>query len=167
MVLATHFSQRRFRRPRLCLSHSPSPSCAAKGDVLKVRSARNAGADLAKIGYRLKVNDLQLFVRGSMGADSELHAHAERRLRAAVVAAEERRHLFFEGRSWPLVLVDTLHVGGEGEEVSGGLRAPMPGKVITLAAEPGTAVGKGAALLVMERWRTTSRSCAACIGMRA
>ena len=35
-------------------------------------------------------------------------------VRAAVVAAGERRHVFFEGRSWPLSLVDTLYVGGDG-----------------------------------------------------
>ena len=54
------------------------------------------------------------------------------------------------GASWPLALVDTLHVGGAGEEVEGGLRAPMPGKVIALAVEPGTTVEKGAPLLVLE-----------------
>jgi 3-methylcrotonyl-CoA carboxylase alpha subunit len=46
--------------------------------------------------------------------------------------------------------VDTLHVGGEGEEVEGGLRAPMPGKVISLVAQLGATVEKGAPLLVLE-----------------
>jgi 3-methylcrotonyl-CoA carboxylase alpha subunit len=41
-------------------------------------------------------------------------------------------------------------VGGAGEEVEGGLRAPMPGKVIALSVEPGTQVEKGAPLLVLE-----------------
>jgi len=92
-----------------------------------------------------------VFVRGTLAEDSALHAQlGERRVRAAVVATGERRHLFFEGRSWPLSLVDTLHVGGEGEEVEGGLRAPMPGKVIALVVEPGATVEKGAPLLVLE-----------------
>ena len=44
-----------------------------------------------------------------------------------------------------------LHVGGAGErEVEGGLRAPMPGKVIALVVEAGTKVEKGAPLLVLE-----------------
>ncbi|WP_179400735.1 acetyl/propionyl/methylcrotonyl-CoA carboxylase subunit alpha [Burkholderia guangdongensis] len=102
-------------------------------------------------GYRLTVGAQPVVVRGSLGADSELHALlGERRLRAAVVASNERRHVFFEGRAWPLAVVDTLHVGGEGDEVAGGLRAPMPGKVIALAVEPGTRVEKGAPLLVLE-----------------
>ena len=48
------------------------------------------------------------------------------------------------------MLVNTLHTGGEGEEVEGGLRAPMPGKVIALSAQPGKLVEKGAPLLVLE-----------------
>jgi 3-methylcrotonyl-CoA carboxylase alpha subunit len=102
-------------------------------------------------GYELKLGSLQVFGRGTLGPDSALHAQlGERRIRAAVVATGERRHVFFEGRSWPLSLVDTLHIGGEGEEVEGGLRAPMPGKVIALAVEPGAKVEKGAPLLVLE-----------------
>jgi len=89
-------------------------------------------------------------VRGSI-AEGDLQAEVgERRLRAAVVAAGERRHVFFAGRSWPLARVDTLHVGGAGDDAHGGLRAPMPGKVIALLARPGTVVDKGAPLLVLE-----------------
>ena len=71
-------------------------------------------------------------------------------MHAAVVASNERRHVFVEGRVWLLALVNTLHVGGAGDEVEGGLRAPMPGKVIALAVEPGVEVEKGAPLLVLE-----------------
>ena len=94
-----------------------------------------------------------MFVRGTLGDDGELHAQlGDRRVRAAVVAAAERRWVFFEGRSWPLSLVDLLHVGGGGggNEVEGGLRAPMPGKVIAVSAQVGATVEKGAPLLVLE-----------------
>ncbi|WP_298234905.1 acetyl/propionyl/methylcrotonyl-CoA carboxylase subunit alpha [uncultured Azohydromonas sp.] len=102
-------------------------------------------------GYEFNLAGQRVFARGTLGADSELMAQlGERRLRAAVVAAGERRQVFFEGRSWPLAMVDRLHVGGEGEEAEGGLRAPMPGKVIALIAQPGAAVEKGAPLLVLE-----------------
>ena len=46
--------------------------------------------------------------------------------------------------------MDTLHVGGAGDEVQGNLKAPMPGKVIAWMAEPGATVEKGAPLLVLE-----------------
>lgn len=101
--------------------------------------------------HRLSVGGVQVLARGSLGVDSELQAQlGERRLRAAVVASGERRHVFFEGRSWPLVLVDTLHVGGAGDEHEGGMRAPMPGKVIALSVAPGAMVEKGDPLLVLE-----------------
>jgi len=102
-------------------------------------------------GHELTVGRQRLFARGALGTDSELQAQlGERRVRAAVVASGERRHVFLEGRPWPLSVVDTLHVGGDGEEVEGGLRAPMPGKVISVLVQPGATVEKGTPLLVME-----------------
>jgi len=116
------------------------------GDVMQ-----QIGVEVIRGGHQLTLGNQRVYARGTLGADSELHAQlGERRVRAAVVAAGERRQVFFGGRSWPLSLVDTLHVGGEGEEVEGGLRAPMPGKVIALVAQPGATVQKGAPLLVME-----------------
>ncbi len=102
-------------------------------------------------GHELTLTGQHVFARGTLGPDSQLQAQlGERRLRAAVVASGERRHVFFEGRSWPLALVNTLHVGGGGDEVAGGLKAPMPGKVIALIATAGATVDKGAPLLVLE-----------------
>jgi 3-methylcrotonyl-CoA carboxylase alpha subunit len=102
-------------------------------------------------GCELALGAQRVFARGTLGPDSQLQAQlGERRLRATVVASGERRHVFFEGRSWPLSVVNTLHVGGGGEEAAGGLKAPMPGKVIALIAVPGTTVDKGAPLLVLE-----------------
>jgi len=102
-------------------------------------------------GHRLGLDGQSVFARGTLGPDSQVQAQlGERRLRAAVVAAGERRHVFFEGRSWPIVVVDTLNVGGRGEELEGGMKAPMPGKVIALVATTGVRVEKGAPLLVLE-----------------
>ena len=107
--------------------------------------------NVAAGGHELQVGSQRLFARGTLGLDSELQAQlGERRIHAAVVPSGERRQVFFDGRSWPLSLMDTLHVGGAGEEVEGSLRAPMPGKVIALLVQPGTVVEKGTPLLVME-----------------
>ncbi|HEU0202377.1 MAG TPA: acetyl/propionyl/methylcrotonyl-CoA carboxylase subunit alpha [Burkholderiaceae bacterium] len=109
------------------------------------------GVEASGEGYELSIGDHRVRVRGALGANGQMHAQlGERRVNAAVVITGERRHVFFEGRAWALSLVDTLYVGGEGEEAGGGLKAPMPGKVIALLAEPGAAVEKGAPLLVME-----------------
>ena len=107
---------------------------------------------LPRQGWRIALEGAPAVeARATPGADGALLVQlGERRLHAAVVAAGERRHVFFEGRSWPLSLVDNLHVGGGGDEAEGGLRAPMPGKVIAWLAQPGATVDKGAPLLVLE-----------------
>ncbi|MBK4739193.1 acetyl/propionyl/methylcrotonyl-CoA carboxylase subunit alpha [Noviherbaspirillum pedocola] len=102
-------------------------------------------------GWNLSLGESLVFARGTLGANGQIHAQlGERRLHAAVVTAGERRHVFLEGRAWPLARVDNLHTGGEGEEAGGGLRAPMPGKIVALLAQSGTLLEKGAPLLVME-----------------
>ena len=102
-------------------------------------------------GHELSLGPHAVFVRGSAGPNGQLHAQlGERRVNATVVVTAERRHVFFEGRAWPLSLVGTLHVGGAGDDVGGGLKAPMPGKVISLIASVGASVEKGAPLLVLE-----------------
>ncbi|KQV94058.1 acetyl/propionyl/methylcrotonyl-CoA carboxylase subunit alpha [Rhizobacter sp. Root1221] len=162
-TLAELLRERRLAEKKAAQSADPnSPWRALDGWRLNGRSGRQlvfrlgdavqeVGIEFVPGGHRLTVGGLQVVARGSLGVDSELQAQlGERRLRAAVVASSERRHVFFDGRSWPLSLVDTLHVGGAGEEVEGGLRAPMPGRVIALAVQPGAIVEKGAPLLVLE-----------------
>jgi 3-methylcrotonyl-CoA carboxylase alpha subunit len=74
----------------------------------------------------------------------------ERRVHAAVVVTGEKRHVFFEGRAFPFVRVDPSRGAGRGDDGTGRLTAPMPGKVIALLAAPGKKVDKGAPLLVLE-----------------
>ncbi len=102
-------------------------------------------------GYRLTIAGTLLGARGSLGADGQLQARlGDRHLRATVVPQGERRQVFVEGRAWTIVIVDALESGGAGDELEGGLKAPMPGKVIALIATAGTVVDKGAPLLVLE-----------------
>ncbi|NTV12219.1 MAG: 3-methylcrotonyl-CoA carboxylase, partial [Zoogloea sp.] len=72
------------------------------------------------------------------------------RLRATVVVAGERRHVFARGHTWVFACVDPLDHGFEAAGAEGGLLAPMPGKVIALLAAPGDEVEKGAPLLILE-----------------
>jgi 3-methylcrotonyl-CoA carboxylase alpha subunit len=86
------------------------------------------------------------------GADGTMAATlGDRRFAAAVVAHGDRRQVFVGGRSHALAHVDLLGISGaEHDEEGAGLLAPMPGKVVALVARPGTAVEKGAPLLVLE-----------------
>ncbi|MDE2503462.1 MAG: 3-methylcrotonyl-CoA carboxylase, partial [Burkholderiales bacterium] len=116
-------------------------------------------------GLVLTLGGQRVDARASLGPDSELQAQlGERRVRAAVVAAGERRHVFFEGRSWPLALANPLQAGVGSNEAEGSLRAPMPGKVIALAVAAGALVDKGAALLVMEAMKMEHTIAAPCRG---
>jgi 3-methylcrotonyl-CoA carboxylase alpha subunit len=88
---------------------------------------------------------------GALRADGSLRADLDgRRMNVTVIAAGEKRHVFFDGMSFIFAAVDPLHHTGEGAGAEGGLTAPMPGKVIALLAEPGAKVAKGTPLVVLE-----------------
>ena len=73
-----------------------------------------------------------------------------RRLQATVVPSGDRRQVFLDGRSWSMTLVEPLDAGSRDDDHVGGLKAPMPGKVIALVAATGAVVDKGAPLLILE-----------------
>ena len=88
-----------------------------------------------------------------------------RRLNTTVIAAGEKRHVFLDGMSYQIVVVDPLfHAAGTGG-AEGGLVAPMPGKVIALIATPGQTVEKGAPLLILEAMKMEHSICAPVAGM--
>jgi len=102
-------------------------------------------------GHELTIGGQSLVVRGQFGPSGTVHAQlGERRVSAAVVTSGEKRQVFFEGRSWPVTVVGALSAGGGGDDHAGGLKAPMPGKVIALIATAGSVVEKGTPLLVLE-----------------
>ena len=74
----------------------------------------------------------------------------DRRLIASVVAVDDKRHIFLNGATHVLLRDDPLHLVEAGGAQGGGLTAPMPGKVVTLLAQPGQKVEKGAPLLILE-----------------
>jgi 3-methylcrotonyl-CoA carboxylase alpha subunit len=102
-------------------------------------------------GFLLDFDDLTVFANGELCVDGSLRADlAGRRMNVTVVAAAEKRHVFFDSQSFIFVAIDPYHHAGEGGGVEGSLAAPMPGKVIALLAAPGTTVAKGTPLVVLE-----------------
>ena len=103
-------------------------------------------------GWQLVLDGTTTTASASASADGALAATlGERRFPAAVVAGGDRRHVFVAGRTHAFTVVDLFGVSGaEHDEEGVGLVAPMPGKVIALVASPGSAVEKGAPLLVLE-----------------
>jgi 3-methylcrotonyl-CoA carboxylase alpha subunit len=105
----------------------------------------------ARGGYELVLDGIATAARGERTGNSTLRIElGGMRLPATVIAAGEKRHVFLHGRAWQLACVDPLYHAGEGVGESGGLAAPMPGKVISLIAQPGSEVEQGAPLLILE-----------------
>ena len=102
-------------------------------------------------GYALELDGIATPARGERTGHSMLRIElGGMRLPATVIASGEKRHVFLHGRAWQLACVDPLYHAGEGVGEGGGLAAPMPGKVISLIAQPGSAVAQGAPLLILE-----------------
>jgi len=82
----------------------------------------------------------------------ELHVVlGDAQARATAVLHQQAVHLFMDGQTHVLNIVDALaDAAGDSEIHQGGMTAPMPGKIIAIAVAVGDTVRKGDALLVME-----------------
>ena len=102
-------------------------------------------------GWELSLGDIKVAVRGQLLGHGQLQVQlGERRIKATVVASGERRQVFVDGHAYALQRVPLLDVGGGAAEQAGGLRSPMPGKIVALLVAPGSSVEEGTPLLVME-----------------
>ena len=118
--------------------------------VRTVRMTHEAGAWTALVDHAPGGgNPLRLAGIRDAGGGLELRIDGVRQA-ATVVADGDRRVVFLAGRSWPLVLEDPFAAGDAEEGGEGRLTAPMPAKVIRVAAAVGDRVARGAVLLVLE-----------------
>ncbi|CAN5507229.1 acetyl/propionyl/methylcrotonyl-CoA carboxylase subunit alpha [soil metagenome] len=102
-------------------------------------------------GWQLTIGDDTIPVSGVSTAAGELRARiGDSSVNAAVLATGTRRHVFHEGHTWLVDVLPAWKGAGGLEDQHGGLRAPMPGKVIALLAKAGAMVEKGAPLLMLE-----------------
>ena len=99
-------------------------------------------------------------VSGALEADGRVRA----RIGGATLTAEVARvadggggarlAVFVQGRAHEIGLADPLASAGGSEDESGGLAAPVPGKVVRLLCEAGARVRRGAPLAVVEAMKT-------------
>jgi|TARA_B110000977_G_scaffold190135_1_gene260542 3-methylcrotonyl-CoA carboxylase alpha subunit len=68
----------------------------------------------------------------------------------SVVAAGMQRHVFARSGQALLSVVDLLSASQQVDDGGGGLNAPMPGKVVSIAVKAGDTVSKGQVVAVME-----------------
>ncbi|MBS0545811.1 MAG: acetyl/propionyl/methylcrotonyl-CoA carboxylase subunit alpha [Proteobacteria bacterium] len=127
-------------------------ACARRELVFRLGDLQQAVAVVyRRDGYRLTVGARSVLARGELNPRGLLRVELDGlRMDATVIVAAEKRHVFLQGRTWPLNRVDPLLHTGEGAGAEGGLLAPMPGKVIALVAAEGAKVEKGAPLLILE-----------------
>ena len=112
---------------------------------------RAVGVAYADGSYILHLDGTAIPARGELAGDGALRAElAGRWLSATVIADGDKRHVFVDGWDYVLSAIDPLSPRGERSSAAGALTAPMPGKIIALLAEPGSAVEKGAPLLILE-----------------
>ena len=89
----------------------------------------------------------------------------DRRREAQIIHVGGQLHLFLDGRHYEFSPLDPLAEYSSDAHEQGGLTAPMPGKIIALLKQPGDAVEKGAALLVMEAMKMEHTLCAPARGI--
>jgi 3-methylcrotonyl-CoA carboxylase alpha subunit len=118
---------------------------------------RRGAADISVVAtylgetFRLALGARSVSARGRLIGHDGLEAEFDgRRLKAAVVTAGGFTHVFAQGGAWKLERIDPLEFTAEGAGGHGGLRAPMPGRIVALLVEPGVRVEKGAPLLILE-----------------
>lgn len=67
-----------------------------------------------------------------------------------LTAGVDQSHLFIQGRAYQAELQDLDHTESYGQEVTGQLNAPMPGRVISVLATAGEEVLEGSPILILE-----------------
>ena len=88
-----------------------------------------------------------------------------RRIEATVVPTGEDLQVFVDGRRHLVTPVNHLAQASHRVEDHGGLRAPMPGRIVALLAQVGTELEKGAPLVVMEAMKMEHTICAPAKGI--
>ena len=102
-------------------------------------------------GYQLDLPGGRWRVAGEIARDGDLLADIEgRRLKAAVIKHQRELTILQQGRAWQLTLHDPRLDAMVGEEVPGGLIAPMPGTVVAVRVTPGDRVKRGDPLMSVE-----------------
>ncbi|MFZ0393966.1 MAG: biotin/lipoyl-containing protein, partial [Terracidiphilus sp.] len=138
-----------------------SPWAARDGWRLGSRLTRTLQFETGGLAATVKVAYRAAGFRMTIG-NQELEAHAEllgsevdavideRQVAGTVVRTHEDLHVFHDGGYFIFHYDDPLEVEAHHHAGEGSLMAPMPGRVVALAATPGARVEKGAPLLVLE-----------------
>ena len=102
-------------------------------------------------GYGMSAGGSSVEGNGTLAGEHDVDAMlGARQVRATVVVSGAHHHVFLGGHHFVFDYDDPLDVEAQHHASEGSLLAPMPGRVVALAAEPGQHVEKGAPLMILE-----------------
>ena len=102
-------------------------------------------------GYDLTVGGRCFAARGTLGPDGVLRAQLDDHGFAATLVREGHRlTVLLDAASHELRLHDPLDLGALEDAGAARITAPMPGRVVRVLTAAGTAVERGASLMVLE-----------------
>jgi 3-methylcrotonyl-CoA carboxylase alpha subunit len=102
-------------------------------------------------GYGMSAGGRSVEVNGTLAGEHDVDARiGGRPIRTTVVVSGAHYHVFLGGDHFVFDYDDPLDVEAQHHAGEGSLLAPMPGRVVALAAEPGQQVEKGAPLMILE-----------------
>jgi 3-methylcrotonyl-CoA carboxylase alpha subunit len=114
-------------------------------------------------GYRLTVGDREYALAGQESGGLLHVALGGGTFRVRIVRDGADWHLFRDGMHRVLTLRSAQNAP-EPDAIIGSLAAPMPGKVLQVLVQPGAAVAKGAALVILEAMKMEHTITAPCDG---
>jgi 3-methylcrotonyl-CoA carboxylase alpha subunit len=139
-----------------------SPWAARDGWRLNGRSARcleftqpdrdlRATVEFDANEFRIAIGDATYRAAAELREQGRIDAVIDQQRVSATVIEDRKRLYVFTGRQkCVFTLIDPLEVAAEGHSSEDSLRAPMPGRVVAQAVQPGEHVEKGAPLMVLE-----------------
>ena len=98
------------------------------------------------------VDEVSVHLRGAATSDGRFHMDIDgHRVQGSLIRDGARHHVFIAGQHWTFETV----IPGSGQHsphslTADSLQAPMPGRVVSLLVEAGSAVAAGQAVMVME-----------------
>ncbi|HEY2418180.1 MAG TPA: acetyl/propionyl/methylcrotonyl-CoA carboxylase subunit alpha [Steroidobacteraceae bacterium] len=111
--------------------------------------------------YELRVGECVVRAPPARAPAGTLQLMLDGQVVAAEVILQDRRcHVFMQGEHHVLEWDDPLAHVTDTSVTEGGIRAPMPGKVVALLVQPGARVVKGEPLLVLEAMKMEHTTCA-------
>ena len=131
------------------------PAAAPAADIFAALAAdaltTQAGGDPwhALLGFRINAAPY-LQVRVAIGGQTQTVAIDPRRRGASIVTVANEQVLFVRGEAWRFGIPRSVHGSSTESDGDGSVHAPMPGRVVSVAARHGESVHKGQSLLILE-----------------